>query len=142
MNLRISLGGEGVLVATAPVAGTELVLLTVANQEETFRSARERLQTRISAGLGLALGPAFLLLYLLTRSLKVFRKSEEEAVREERLRLLGEAASAIAHEVKNALNGLSMGLDLVVRPTDVARRERILESFAVRFSVSRSSLLS
>jgi signal transduction histidine kinase len=126
MNLRIALGGERVLVASAPVAGTELVLLTVADQEETFRAARERLQTRISAGLGLALGPAFLLLYLLSRSLKVFRKSEEEAVRQERLRLLGEAAAAIAHEVKNALNGLSMGLDLVLRPTDAARRERIL----------------
>ena len=124
--MRVALAGQRVLIASAPVSGTELVLLTVADQLETFRAARERLEMRISTGFGLALGPAFLLLYLLRRSLKVFRASEEKAVREERLRLLGEAASAIAHEVKNALNGLSMGLDLIVRPTDAARRERIL----------------
>ena len=65
-----------------------------------------------------------MLLLLLQRSLKLFRKSEEEAVREERLRLLGEAANSIAHEVKNALNGISMGLDLVVRTGEPAATSR------------------
>ncbi len=88
------------------------------------RGARRACATGSLAGLSLALLPAVLLLLLLQRSLKVFRRSEEDAVREERLRLLGEAANSIAHEVKNALNGLSMGLDLVVRTTMAIRCPR------------------
>ncbi len=139
----IVLDGAPSLVARSAVAGSELVLMSVATQEDLFRSARARLRNGLVAGLSLALAPAVLLLLLLRRSLKLFRKSEEAAVREERLRLLGEAANSIAHEVKNALNGLSMGLDLVVRapfesmpasrpggpprgPIPAERRERIV----------------
>jgi signal transduction histidine kinase len=111
------LDGVRTLVASSPVTGTELVLMSVGNEEELFRPEAARLRLRLLAGLALALAPSVLLLLLFRRSLKLFRKSEEAAVREERLRLLGEAANSIAHEVKNALNGLSMGLDLVVRAT-------------------------
>jgi two-component system C4-dicarboxylate transport sensor histidine kinase DctB len=112
---RVVLEGEARLVASSPVSGSELRFMSVGNQDDLFLAARARLRNRVIAGLLLALTPALLLLFLLQRSLKLFRKSEEDAVREERLRLLGEAANSIAHEVKNALNGLSMGLDLVVR---------------------------
>ena len=112
---RVLLEGEPRLVASSPVSGSDLLLMSVGTQDELFLAARTRLRNRVIAGLLLALTPALLLLFLLQRSLKLFRKSEEDAVREERLRLLGEAANSIAHEVKNALNGLSMGLDLVVR---------------------------
>lgn len=111
----VILDGLPRVVAAAPVIGTDFVLLSVAKQDALFAAARTRLRTRLVTGLSLALVPALLLLFVLQRSLKVFRRSEEDAVREERLRLLGEAANSIAHEVKNALNGLSMGLDLVVR---------------------------
>jgi signal transduction histidine kinase len=116
-TMRVVLEDVPMLVATSPVAGSELVLMSVGNQQDLFREGRARLRDRLLAGVSLALLPAVLLLLLLQRSLKVFRRSEEAAVREERLRLLGEAANSIAHEVKNALNGLSMGLDLVVRTT-------------------------
>ena len=111
----IRLAGEPTLVAASPVAGSELMLLSLGTEDELYEGSRARLRTRLVAGLSLALLPAVLLLLLLRRSLRLFRRSEEEAVREERLRRLGEAANSIAHEVKNALNGLSMGLDLVVR---------------------------
>ena len=111
----IVLEGVPSLAAASTVAGSELVLLSLGKESDLFLESRSRLRTRLVAGLSLALLPAVLLLLLLRRSFKLFRKSEEEAVREERLRLLGEAANSIAHEVKNALNGLSMGLDLVVR---------------------------
>jgi two-component system C4-dicarboxylate transport sensor histidine kinase DctB len=114
---RLALEGAPAIVAASPVSGSELVLLSVGSQDELFQAERARLRFRLLAGLSLALTPALLLLWLFQRSLKLFRKSEEAAVREERLRLLGEAANSIAHEVKNALNGLSMGLDLVVRAT-------------------------
>ena len=103
------------VIAASPVSRYELVLMSIGREDDLFRTAHARLRNRLITGLALALVPALLLLLLLRRSLEVFRESEEDAVREERLRLLGETANAIAHEVKNALNGLSMGLDLVVR---------------------------
>ena len=124
------LAGRNTVVAASPVSGTDLVLLTVATRKPLFAPARNRLETRIALGLLLAATPLVLLVGLLRRSLDLFRRAEQDAVREERLRLLGEAANSIAHEVKNALNGLSMGLDLVVRrderPEAAARRERVL----------------
>lgn len=124
------LEGAAAVVAASPVSGTDLVLISVAKQSELFHSARSRLSTRLALGLVLATSPLLLLIVLLKRSFALFRHREEDAVREERLRLLGEAASSIAHEVKNALNGLGMGLDLVVRrddrPEATARRERIV----------------
>ena len=130
---RVTLEGAPRVVAASPVSGGELLLLSIGREADLFRAVHTRLQARLATGLFLALTPAVLLLLLLRRSLKLFRRSGESALREERLRLLGEAANSIAHEVKNALNGLSMGLDLVVRtpPPDAPRsaqerRERIL----------------
>jgi two-component system C4-dicarboxylate transport sensor histidine kinase DctB len=124
------LSGASTVVAASPVPGTSLVLMSVASEAELFRGARSRLETRLALGLVLATSPLLLLVVLLKRSLALFRRSEEDAVRQDRLRLLGEAASSIAHEVKNALNGLSVGLDLIMRrddrPEAAARRERIV----------------
>ena len=124
---RLTLEGAPRVIASSQVfTGSGLTLLVVAREADLYAAATSRVQTRLALGLLLALSPAVLLLLMLRRSLRDFRKSEEEAVREERLRLLGEAANSIAHEVKNALNGLSMGLDLVVREGPAARKERIL----------------
>lgn len=112
---RLVLEGQPHVVASSPVPNADLVVLSVGTTKELFWESRTRLRNGLSAGLALALTPALLLLLVLRRSLKLFRKSEEDALREERLRLLGEAANSIAHEVKNALNSLSMGLDLVAR---------------------------
>lgn len=124
------LDGSVKVVAASPVSGTDLVLLSVENRRDLFASTRSRLATRLTLALLLTVSPLLLFIVMLQRSLKVFRRSEEDAVREERLRHLGEAANSIAHEVKNALNGLSMGLDLVVRrdgrPQEAERRERVL----------------
>src|SRR5262249_31120854 len=113
----VDLDGVPTLVASSPVIGSELVLLSVGTQDAIFQQVQARLRFRLLAGLSLALTPALLLLLVLRRSLPVFQRRPEAAVRAERLRLLGEPANAIAHEGKNALNGLSMGLDLVVRPS-------------------------
>lgn len=126
----ITLEGVPRIIAASPVAGSDLVFLTVTRRDELFRHARDRFVTRLVIMLGLAVAPIVVLVFFLRRSLDLFRRSEEDAVRQERLQLLGEAASSIAHEVKNALNGLSVGLDLVVKrdegPAAERRRERVL----------------
>ncbi len=118
---EVSLAGRDTVVAGAPVQGTEFVLLSLATARDLFGPARSRLATRLVLGLTLAALPLLVLVVLLRRSLRHFRTSEEDLVRNERLRALGEAADVIAHEVKNSLNGLRVGLDLIVR----GDRERI-----------------
>jgi signal transduction histidine kinase len=105
------------VITGAPVQGTDFLLLSVAASERLFGPARSRLTTRLGLGLVLALVPSLLLVHLLRRSFRVFERSEQAAVRGEQLRMLGEASSLIAHEVKNALNGLRVGLDVVVQGT-------------------------
>jgi two-component system C4-dicarboxylate transport sensor histidine kinase DctB len=113
-SLRPWLQGERMILASAPVAGTDLQFVSFVPERELFAQARKRMHTRVAWGLWIALAPLGLLVWLLWRSLRVFRRSEEHAVHEEHLRRLGEASNLIAHEVRNGLNGLSMGLDLIV----------------------------
>jgi two-component system C4-dicarboxylate transport sensor histidine kinase DctB len=126
---RSKLEGERVVLATAPVAGSELHFVSFVPERILFADVRKRMRTRVVFGSVIALAPLGVLISLLSRSLRVFRRSEERAVRDEHLRLLGEASNLIAHEVKNALNGLSMGIDLVSRdaPTRPGARERITQ---------------
>lgn len=109
------IGGTSQVLAGAPITGTHLVMVTVAERVALLAPARKRMITRLFAGLALALAPLIALILLLQRSLRVFRRSEAEAVREERLRMLGEASNLIAHEIKNSLNNLRVGVDVVVR---------------------------
>ncbi|MFO0758801.1 MAG: HAMP domain-containing sensor histidine kinase [Byssovorax sp.] len=126
----IAVSAGPTVVTGTPVPGTDLVMLSVKGASELYAGARSRLATRLTLAVLLTASPLLLFVVLLRRSLGVFRRSEADAVREERLRHLGEAANSIAHEVKNALNGLSMGLDLVVRrdgrPQENERRERVI----------------
>jgi signal transduction histidine kinase len=110
----VTLDGHPMIVAGAPVRGSDLVLLTLAQSDLLFAPARHRLIARLAFGLALALLPNLLLMQQLRRVLAVFRLSDDAARRDERLRFLGEAANLIAHEVKNALNGIRLGLDLIL----------------------------
>jgi len=112
---QLRLAGQETVVVCAPVEGTDLSLLSLARADELFGPARRRLATRLLSGLAVASLPLVVLVVLLRNSLATFRRSEEGLLRDERLRSLGEAVDLIAHEVKNALNGLRLGLELIVR---------------------------
>jgi signal transduction histidine kinase len=107
--------GEVKVVAGAPVQGTDFTLLSVADGKALLGPAQVRLVTRLFSGLALASVPLVILVVQLRSSLRTFRRSEEDAVRNERLRSLGEAADVIAHEVKNSLNNLRVGLEVLLR---------------------------
>jgi signal transduction histidine kinase len=106
-------GAESV-VAAARVPVADLFLLNTAKKADLFRESDHRLRVRLLLGVVLALSPMLALVFILTRSLAQFRRSETEAVREEHLRTIGEAANVIAHEVRNSLNGIRMGFDLML----------------------------
>jgi two-component system C4-dicarboxylate transport sensor histidine kinase DctB len=110
--------------------------MSVADQEELFGPARTRLESRLATGLAIAAVPLALLVLLLRRSLRIFRRAEREAVHEEELRRLGEASNLIAHEVKNALNGIRLGVDLAVAG-DPARPRHSDAVIALRQEIGR-----
>ena len=112
---EVELGGRQEVVAGAPVHDTGFTLLSLTDAQALFGPARRRLATRLALGLALASLPLVLVAFLLRRSLRAFRRAEEDAVRGERLRSLGEAVDLIAHEVKNSLNSLRMGLDVILQ---------------------------
>jgi signal transduction histidine kinase len=113
---RTELAGRRCVAAGAQIAtASGLTLVLIADEQQLLAPERTRMVTRLTIGLSLVLVPLALLILLLTRSLRVFRGAEEDAVRAQRLRLLGEATNLIAHEVKNALNNLRLGVDVVLR---------------------------
>jgi signal transduction histidine kinase len=126
-SLQIPLLGKNVVVAGAPVDGTDFVLLSLTDAQALFSPAQTRFETRLFLGLILTAAPIGLLVFMLLRSLLVFRKAEQEALAGERLRSLGEAADLIAHEVKNSLNGIKVGLEMVLRTEAEKRNLRAVD---------------
>jgi two-component system C4-dicarboxylate transport sensor histidine kinase DctB len=119
---QATVGDHERVAAAAPVQGTSIALMSITDADILFGPARRRLKTRLALTLALAVVPLLGLVISLRRSLRAFRESEADAVRNERLRSLGQAVDLIAHEVKNALNGLRVGIDLILR------RENALEA--------------
>jgi len=119
--------GRRQVLATAPLDSSDLTLLLMIDEDTLFHDSRARLQGRVLLGLALALLPLIALVLLLRHSLSIFRRGEEQAMREERLHRVGEAANLIAHEVKNSLNGIRMAAELACGPpAPKSRAERAL----------------
>jgi signal transduction histidine kinase len=134
------LGGRPMVIAGAPVHGTEFTLLSLAPADVLFGPARSRLVTRLASGLTIASVPLVLLVLFLRNSLRTFRQAEEDAVRDDRLRSLGEAVDLIAHEVKNSLNGIRLGLDLILQADRTGLETRHRQPVAgLRWEISRLS---
>ncbi len=125
---RTKLGAERYVVAAFPVPSTELVYLLVSPESVLFAKARQRMLLRTGIGLALVIPPFWMLVLMLRRALRVFRQSEQETVERERLQLLADASNLIAHEVRNALNGLKVGLDLLLQGErkDDSRQARVV----------------
>ena len=119
--------GHEQVLAAAPLGGSQLTLLLLIDEDTLFHDARVRLQSRLLGGLALALLPMLALVLMLRHSLSIFRRGEEQAMREERLHRVGEAANLIAHEVKNSLNGIRMAAEMACGPPEPkSRAERAL----------------
>jgi two-component system C4-dicarboxylate transport sensor histidine kinase DctB len=135
------------VVAADPVSGADLELVSVVQADVLDAPARARLRTRLAFGTLIAVLPLLLLVLLLRRTLRSFSAAQEAAARDERVKLIGEAANLIAHEIKNSLNGLQVGLELVTRPkppsgTEPSRALGALRSELTRLSSFTTRLLT
>jgi two-component system C4-dicarboxylate transport sensor histidine kinase DctB len=128
-SARIGVAGQRWVVAASHLPGTELVYVLMSNEATLFSKLRQRMALRVAVGVILVVPPLWMLVLMLRRALRVFRRSEQETVERERLQLLADASNLIAHEVRNALNGLKVGLDLLLhgdRSKDDSRQARIV----------------
>jgi signal transduction histidine kinase len=119
------------VVAGSPVPKTDFVLLSAIGSDALLGPLLRRMLSRLVVGLVLSALPLIGFSVFLRGSLRRFRLAEEEAIRSERMRSLGEAASLIAHEVRNSLNSLRLGLDVILSgesPDQGSRRAEILKS--------------
>jgi signal transduction histidine kinase len=124
---RLSVDGHPRVLAMSRLEGSDLNLMLLVHEDVLFHESRVRLRTRLLVGLALAVVPLLALIALLRHSLRIFRHGEEQAMREERLHRVGEAANLIAHEVKNSLNGIRMAAEMACGPpAPKSRAERAL----------------
>jgi two-component system C4-dicarboxylate transport sensor histidine kinase DctB len=107
------LDGNASVTAVAPIASGDLVLVNVTDENLLFLEGSRRFWSKLLLGFFIAITPMLAIVIVFQRSLTQFKKSETEAVHEEHLRSIGEAANVIAHEVRNSLNGIRMGVDLM-----------------------------
>ena len=110
-----SFGGDDMVIAASAVAGSDMVLLTLAPESSLYSSVRTRLLIRLLVGIMVTIASLAALVLLLRRTLRIFQNAQVEAARTERLHLIGDAANLISHEVKNSLNGLQVGLEVILR---------------------------
>jgi len=143
---RLWLGDQWYVVAGDPVQATTLIYLAVVPETRLEAPARTRLASRLALGVSAAVIPLVILVVVLRRTMRVFFVAQEAAARDQRLRHIGEAANLIAHEIKNSLNGMQVGFDLVTRGDGQAtKKERTvaaLKSEMSRLSEFTTRLLS
>jgi signal transduction histidine kinase len=135
------LEGQEVYASATPVHGTDLMLLLVANESPFLASIRSHLLTQLFSIALLQVGTLLLLAFYWRRIYGLFLNMEERTGRQERMAALGGAASLIAHEVKNSLNGLKAATGLLPGQGEHALVVRILSGQIDRLAHLASSLL-
>ncbi|MCY1036276.1 ATP-binding protein [Corallococcus sp. BB11-1] len=100
-------------VTATPVPGTELHLLLAADETALLSGLRDRFLVQLLVLALLQVGTLVLFTIHWRRVYGLFREVEDRAAQQEKMAALGSAASLIAHEVKNSLNGLKAATGLV-----------------------------
>ncbi len=109
---RVTLGGRNDLAAAALIGSTGLRLLLVAEEDRVIAPARARLLWELAVIGSLQLVTIALFSVFFRRIYRTFLRVEARAAEHERMAALGVAASLIAHEVKNSVNGLRAAASL------------------------------
>ncbi len=112
----VDTGGVTVFEVARPLTldGARVGLLAIDFSTEAMERAwKEDLRAGVLLGLAVLLVGALglgLIFYVQQRHLREIRALEASSARRERLAALGDVAAAFAHEVRNPLNAVSMGL--------------------------------
>ena len=130
---ELRLGNAPLLAAARPIRGTPLRLVLLMDEEPLVAPMRRRFLLQFLVLAAAQTATFFLLSLFLRQTIRRTLDAERRAAEAEKLASLGTAASLIAHEVKNSLNGLNAASALI--PTDVPELQLPVRS--VRAQVDR-----
>ena len=125
-----------------PVRGTSLVVLAMESEVTSVAPIRNRLVLQLAFLLVLQVVTLGAFSLFLRRTWRAFTEVEARITEQEKLAALGTAASLIAHEVKNSLNGLRGAVSLLHSGGDAALVSKTVKGQVDRLGHLASSLLS
>jgi len=139
----LELGGERLLVAAAPLGISGLTLAVVEDETVATEGLGGRFIGQLVFSSAVLLAALSLFTFLLRRAYLALLDAEERMRRQETVAALGSASQLIAHEVKNALNGIQAALS-ALRGTPSAQDLPLtaLRAQVVRLGNLARSLLS
>lgn len=140
-SLPLTLSGREVYASAVPVPGTELVMVLAADESPFLSSIHSRFLTQLFVIALLQVGTLVLFGFHWRRVYGLFLDMEERTARQEKMAALGGAASLIAHEVKNSLNGLKAATGLLSGQGEQALVVRTLSGQIDRLAHLATSLL-
>ncbi|WP_141332963.1 PAS domain-containing sensor histidine kinase [Myxococcus sp. AB025B] len=109
----LMLEGTRLMGAAAWVGRSELLLVVLEEEQSATAGLRSRFLRQLAFHIALLTCTLGLFLVLLRHSYRSLLAAEERLRRQETMAALGTAAALIAHEVKNALNGIQAALSVL-----------------------------
>lgn len=140
--MREELGGKGRFAYATRIGQSTLRLLLVADEEGAIAPIRARLVPQLFFLSALQLVTLSVFALFLRRQYRDTLQLDAAFAQQEKMAALGQAASLIAHEVKNSLNGLNTAASLVASGGDTGVAGRTLKSQVDRLRHLATSLLS
>src|SRR5215472_5782220 len=136
------LSGKPEYAAATPVGDTGLRLLLVAEETPMLAPLRWRFFWQMLLVLVGQTTTVLLFSWFLRRTYLHYREMEEVLAQQEKLAALGQAASLIAHEVKNSLNGMKAAASMLSADSDRTLPVRTMRGQIDRLSHLATSLLN
>ena len=137
-----SVDGFEYIVRAFSVAGTSLHVVALESEEVVLTPIRRRLKLQLVFLLVLQLVALGAFWLFLRGTYRTFADVEARIARQETMVALGSAASLIAHEVKNSLNGLKGAAGLIEAGGEVALASKTIRGQVERLAHLARSLLS
>ncbi|MGZ6028354.1 MAG: sensor histidine kinase [Myxococcaceae bacterium] len=135
------LSGRPAYAAAANVGDTGLQLLLVAEEAPMLTPVRWRFFWQMLLVLVAQALTVVLFSWFLRRTYLRYREMDERLAQREKLAALGQAASLIAHEVKNSLNGMKAAASMLASDGDRTLPVKAMRGQIDRLSHLASSLL-
>ncbi|MBK7858616.1 MAG: GHKL domain-containing protein [Archangiaceae bacterium] len=140
--VRDELGGKERFIFATQIGQSTLKMLLIADEEGAIAPIRARLVPQLVFLSLLQLVTLGVFALFLRRQYRESMIIEAAFAQQEKMAALGQAASLIAHEVKNSLNGLNTAAALVEAGTEPRVAVRTVRSQVDRLRHLASSLLS
>jgi signal transduction histidine kinase len=134
----LEVDGEELIAELAEVRGTQLRVLAVESEHLSVAVIQTRLNQQLGFLMLLQLVSLSAFFFFLRSTYRTFVEVEQRIAEQEKMVALGTAASLIAHELKNSLNGLKAAASLV----ETAGPDGALVSRTVRGQVERLAHLA